>query len=347
MTLHYNTVRRLRQGAVGEALGHGIPRRAHTRTCHPGGFSIALSRSIWLFLFVLAAGYTSSLAVSPGASHGNSSDFGVILMAHGGSPEWNEGVLAAVEPLRDQYTIEVAFGMADAVTIQEAVQRLEAWGVRRIGVVRLFISGESWYDRTEQILGLRPGAPERPVPSHLHEAAHGSHRMEFWRVQTEASFALSTQGLAEAQAMGAVLADRARALSRDPQSEDVLILAHGPGDDLENERWIANIRARATAVRDSLPFRRIQVETLREDWPEKRQEAEQRVRAFVERARNEEGTAIVIPFRVQGFGPYAKVLDGLHYVSDGQGLIPHSNVTQWIAEQIRTLRMGPFRSVVN
>jgi hypothetical protein len=269
-------------------------------------------------------------------------------MAHGGSPEWNGEVLAAVEPLRDQYTIEVAFGMADAVTIQEAVRRLEVRGIGRIGVVRLFISGESWYDRTEEILGLRPGAPPPPAPtSHAHGASHGDHSMEFWRVPTEASFTLSTEGLAESQAMGAVLADRARALSRDPRREDVLILAHGPGDDTENERWMANIDARAQAVRDAFPFRRVQVMTLREDWPDKRTDAERRIRTFVGSARDDGITTLVIPFRVQGFGPYAEVLDGLEYVADGQGLVPHAAVTDWIAGQIETLRRGPFRTVVN
>jgi sirohydrochlorin ferrochelatase len=271
-------------------------------------------------------------------------------MAHGGSPEWNDEVLRAVEPLRAGHTIEVAFGMADPATIQEAALRLEALGVRRIGVVRLFISGESWYERTEQILGLRGGAPSRPAPPGSgSDGGHGDHNhsMELWRAETAASFALTTQGLAEAEAMGTVLADRARALSRDPRTEDVLILAHGPGDDSENERWIATIDARAEAVRQSLPFRRVQVVTLREDWPEKRPEAERRIRAYVERARAEGGAAIVIPFRVQGFGPYAQVLDGLEYVSDGHGLMPHPGVTRWIEGQIMALRRGPFRSPID
>jgi hypothetical protein len=228
--------------------------------------------------------------------------------------------------------------MADAVTIQEAVRRLEARGIRRIGVVRLFISGESWYDRTEQILGLRRGAPDSGD-------AGRDRAMEFWRIQTEASFALTTHGLADAEAMGTVLADRARSLSRDPQREDVLILAHGPGDDSENERWTAQIDRRAEAVRDALPFRRVQVMTLREDWPEKRENAEGRIRTFVEHARDDGITTIVIPFRVQGFGPYASVLAGLEYVADGQGLVPHAAVTQWIAEWIVALRHGSFRSV--
>lgn len=309
---------------------------------------MSIVRSSWLFSLLLAAGCASDRAPSTTTGHGQSGDFGVLLMAHGGTTDWNSGVLSAVAPLRDQHTIEVAFGMADAVSIQEAVQRLEARGIRNIGVVRLFVSGESWYDRTEQILGIAEGAPARPEPAeHAHGAGHGGHSMEFWQLQTDAAYTLSTQGLGEAPGMGAVLADRARTLSRDPSREDVLILAHGPGDDAENERWIANIRARATAVSEALPFRRVHVETLREDWPEKREQAELRIRAFVERAGDNGGTAIVIPFRVQGFGPYAQVLDGLEYVSDQRGLVPHDNVTQWIAGQIGELRDGPFQPVLD
>jgi hypothetical protein len=176
--------------------------------------------------------------------------FGVLVMAHGGTPDWNKGVLAAVEPLKERYPIELAFGMADAMTMQEAVQRLEAQGVRNIAVVRLFVSGESWYERTRQILGLAPGAPERKprTTDHSH-AGHPPHEhpMAFWRVDTKASFVVSAQGLGEAPATGAILAERARRLSRVPEREDVLIVAHGPGDDAENEKWIGLGRGRDRA----------------------------------------------------------------------------------------------------
>src|SRR5262249_53596213 len=140
-------------------------------------------------------------------------------------------------------------------------------------------------------------------------------------IDTNARYALSNEGLADAPEMDGVLADRARALSRNPAKEDVLILAHGPGDDAENDRWVAHIAERTAALRAALPFRRVEVQTLREDWREKRTAAEQRARAYVERATAEGGTAIVIPYRVEGFGPYAKVFDGLHYASDGAGLL--------------------------
>jgi hypothetical protein len=292
------------------------------------------------------------LAAIPGA-HAQTptppaTDFGVLLMAHGGTPDWDKDVLDAVRPLEGRYPIEVAFGMADPVTIQDAARKLEAKGVKRIGVVRLFISGESWLERTEQILGLRTGAPGRPKDAtpDPHAGHAGHHNMDLWRIDTRASFALTRQGLAEADGMGEILAARAGALSRDARAEDVLILGHGPGDDAENARWLAAIDARADVVRRSRPFRRVAVMTLREDWPDKRPEAEKRIRGFVEAAKAQGGVAIVIPFRLQGFGPYAEVLEGLNHVSDGHGLIPHANVTRWIENQVKDLEIAPFSSPI-
>jgi sirohydrochlorin cobaltochelatase len=294
-----------------------------------------------LVLLVLVAGCASHHH----AQAKSESDFGVLVMAHGGRAEWNEGVLSAAAPLRGRYNLEVAFGMADAATIQQGVRQLEERGARKIGVVRLFVGSDSWYDRTEQILGLAAGAPAAPATSgHVHTAHSAAHGMAFWRVETQSSFALSTRGLAEAPEASAILADRARALSCRPAVEDVLVLAHGTGDDGANARWLAHLDARANAIRQSLPFRRVHVETLREDWPDKRKDAEERIRAFVKRASDEGGRAIVIPFRVQGFGPYAKVLSGLDYVADGHGLIPHPGVTEWIEREIKALHDGPFRT---
>lgn len=286
-------------------------------------------------LMVLLAGCAAPAPKSTLASTADS--YGVLVMAHGGSEQWNKDVLATVAPLKDDYNIEVAFGMADAASLQQGVQQLESRGARHIGVVRLFISGDSFKERTEQILGMIPGAPAKPATTNEH-AGHEGHSMEFWKIATQSSFALSDQGLVEAPEMGEVMASRAKALSKDPARENVLILAHGPGDDAENERWLHYLDARAELVRRAAPFGTVRVETLREDWPEKRELAEKRIRAFVEQSSQQGRRTLVVPFRVQGFGPYAKVLEGLEYASDGQGLIPHPGITAWIAQQSATLR---------
>jgi sirohydrochlorin cobaltochelatase len=281
------------------------------------------------------------LFVAPAAAQPARDDFGVLVMAHGGGTAWNAQVETMLEPVRRDHNLEIAFGMASPDTIQAAVRRLEQRGARRIAVVRLFVSGESWRERTEQILGLRPGAPPRPQ-SDAHAghggSGHDGHDMSLWRIESSARFALSNEGLMNAREMGAVLVERVRPLSRDPRRETVLVLAHGPEDDAENERWIREIDARTQMLRDHAPFRRVVVETLREDWPERRAASEARIRALAAEAARDGGQLIVLPYRVTGFGPYARVLEGITYTADRQGLLPSPQVEQWVRRQAEALR---------
>jgi hypothetical protein len=52
----------------------------------------------------------------------------------------------------------------------------------------------------------------------------------------------------------------------------------------------------------------------------------------------------VIPSRIQGFGPYAEVLEGLSYVSDGRALLPSAQVEHCVRRQAAELRAGSFRA---
>ncbi|MBI5764778.1 MAG: hypothetical protein HZA51_14775 [Planctomycetes bacterium] len=300
---------------------------------------------------------------------------GVLVMAHGGDPEWNREVEATVAPLQQTCPTEIAFGMATPSTMEAAIQRLESRGVRRIKVVRMFVSGESFVEPTEYILGLRSDLPADPhaghaMTAHSHEAhekvshehdsaalasdtgqfdAHASHsgstsehHMESpRRIQTRAAIVMSRDGVADSPLIDQILADRVRALSKDPAKESVLILGHGPGEDDENQRWLAKMTLRSQGIRQVGAFRRVQCETLREDWPDKRADAEKRIWQFVEDGNRDSGRVIVVPFRVAGFGPYKEVLDGLTYFADERGFCPHPNMTRWIRETASEMPASP------
>ena len=134
----------------------------------------------------------------PGQIHETSeSRFGVLLMAHGGSSEWNEAVTSAASEIDDLMPIEIAFGMADAGSIERAAQRLQDRGVTHAGVVRLFVSGASWLERTQMILGLKEGAPSKEEWAAEKAKRPGmSMPMGFWRIQSPIKFSLSKEGLA-------------------------------------------------------------------------------------------------------------------------------------------------------
>ena len=265
---------------------------------------------------------------------GNDFSFGVMVMAHGGSEEWNAHVADAIEPLKARFPVELALGMADAGSMEAAVRRLESRGVRHVGLVRVFISGESWYERTLKILGILEGAPPRASQQHTHAAmANMPMPMGFWKVDTELVFHVRSEGLADAVEMDEVVTARIRELSSDPDNEIVAVIAHGPGDDAENRRWIEKITQRTRSAHEQLGLRDIRVFTLREDWPDRRTAAEREIRSYIAQANSRGLTPIVVPFRVQGFGPYERVLGGLDYRADKLGLLPHPNVGHWIASQ--------------
>ena len=259
-----------------------------------------------------------------------------MVMAHGGSEAWNAAVETAVAPLRAEMPTAIAFGMADPATLKEAVTDLEKQDVDCIAVVRLFASAQSFLHQTEYLLGLREDAPRFFV-------THGTHHHQEDKpgdptpVPTKAAIKLSQKGLLDAPEMGAILADRALEMSNQSGNESVLILAHGPGDDAENEAWLRKLDSLADSVRATGLFTAVEVHTLREDWPEKRAVAEQQIRTFVEEGSQQNGRVLVIPFRLFGFGPYEEVLDGLPYEATGTGLLPSPKITDWIRSQAQEM----------
>jgi sirohydrochlorin ferrochelatase len=253
----------------------------------------------------------------------DSDRLGVLVMAHGGSDSWNRTVMEAVEPLTTEMPLAVSFGMADPRTMRAALDSLRADGVRRVAIVRLFLSGRSFLDQTEYLLGLSATPPETFMLMGGHGGAHDTrpidHRLEV---------ATHTEGLMTSPEAARIVAERARSAGRDPSNESLLLVAHGMGDDDENEE----VRRAMEAIVDdmsSAPYAAVAVATLREDWAEKRAEEEERIRSFVEDESRAGHRVIVVPMRLSGFGPYAEVLAGLDYAA-AEGLLPHEAITDWI-----------------
>src|SRR5688572_24758731 len=96
---------------------------------------------------------------------------GILIMAHGGMPEWDAAVAEAVRPMKDVVPTSLAMGMADPATMQAALDSLQSQGVDKVAVVRLFLSGESFIHDTEFYLGLRDDPPAMPVAMMM---AHGA-----------------------------------------------------------------------------------------------------------------------------------------------------------------------------
>ena len=249
---------------------------------------------------------------------------GILVMAHGGGPEWNGRVAAALEPLRDRLPVALALGMADPGTMQSALDSLRDRGVTSMSVVRLFVSGASFLHPTEFLLGLRPDPPRRAMVGH--RMVEGT---TLEPLATTSRILLSRQGLGGSSQAADILVDRAAIAGLPPAESGVLLLAHGMGGDAEDRRVLESMEDAAEALRGG-GYPEVHVETLREDWADARAEAEARVRALVAGMGERHRHVLVIPYRLSGFGPYAEVLEGLDYTST-EGFLPHPLISEWIA----------------
>ena len=252
---------------------------------------------------------------------------GVVVMPHGAGEYLNAPILAAVEPLRSRYNVEVAFGMADVDTLQPAIDRLEARGARRILVLRLYDTPRSLKADTEYVLGLTD--VEGPMGMH-HGHGGGPSRVR------SGALLFTAGGLGADPLIAEVLLERILEVSREPSRETVILLAHGAGSDEDDRLWLEQLAQRAEQIRARAPvtFRAIEVATVREDWPDKRAAAVARVRRMVEEGTRDGGRVLVISNRISGPGPYRRLLSGLDYVLNDRGIAPHPNLTRWMEAQI-------------
>ncbi len=124
---------------------------------------------------------------------------GLLVMAHGGGSGWNADVARAIEPLRARLPTALAFGMADPTTLAAGLDSLAARGVSRVALVRVFVSGESFLQRTAQLLRLGVGpTPDSTKP----------------RIEHDLQVATHLDGLADWDGIAALVVQRATDMSR-------------------------------------------------------------------------------------------------------------------------------------
>jgi sirohydrochlorin ferrochelatase len=275
-------------------------------------------------------------------------DVGVVALAHGSDYHWNETMREALAPLGRLYKVEPAFSMADPQVIERAVRRLEARGARVIVVLRIFGLEASFKQDVERLIGLdveNGSAAAAGHAGHAMDHGHGGPRRPPARIRCSALIT-TVGGLEDHPLFASTLLERARALSREPGRETVVLVAHGEGDDARDAHWremLASLAARMRTEGGSA-FRVIRVGTWREDWPDKRTAAAEAVRRYVKEAADRGGRALVIPARTLGQGPERRLLQGLSFEL-GEGFAPHPLFARWAEEMVRSAlgAVGPDR----
>lgn len=280
---------------------------------------------------------------------------GILLLAHGGRlATWNEEVNRIAASANEKNPTEVAFGMATKQAIQSAIDRLTARGVKEIVAVPLFVSSySSVITSTEWLLGLRPEMPEDykdfAAMSHAH-GAHGApaaagHEQHAAAVDPMTPVKSSvpirmTPALNRHPIVADILYDRAKAISKNPEEEVLILVAHGPNPDDDNRKWLADMEALAALMKPRTTYHRIEFLTVRDDAPEPTaSEARAELRGKVERAVNEKKTVLIVPLLLSYGGVEGRIkkrLEGLDYTMATQGLLPDPRIVDWVRSSVGT-----------
>jgi sirohydrochlorin ferrochelatase len=265
-------------------------------------------------------------------------DHGILLLAHGGSAEWNGRVTELAARVNTARPTEIAFGMAARAAIQGAIDRLVARGVTEIVAVPLFVSSwSSVITSTEYLLGLRSQAPAALASyakmNHAGHDNHGPGQDGTTPVRSPVPIRM-TPALNDHPIVADILTSRARTISRDGAGETLVIVAHGPNEDDDNARWLADMQALARRIGQTERFASIEYLTLRDDAPRPvRDAATAKLRELVQRELSAGRRVLVVPLLISFGGieqGLRERLNGLTYTLAEAALMPDDRIAAWV-----------------
>jgi sirohydrochlorin ferrochelatase len=283
-----------------------------------------------------------------GSARVSLAETGILLLAHGGQAGWNARVDALAAKVNAIKPTEVAFGMATRANIQAAVDRLVARGVTEIVAVPLFVSSWSSVIRsTEYLLGERAEAPAAlaAFARMSHGSGHGAKGADphaghaapavdgTTPVKSPVPIRM-TAALNDHPVVADILATRARSIGKNPSSESLIIVAHGPTEEDDNRRWLADMASLSTRLAEHENFASVDYMTVRDDaakpvW----EKAKAELRAIVEKRTAEGRRVLIVPLLIS-FGGIEKGLrerlDGLTYTMADAGLMPDDRLAGWV-----------------
>ena len=253
---------------------------------------------------------------------------GVAIMPHGATVPYNQAIEASIRPLEKDYIVEMAYGMGDPFSIQGAISALEKRGAKRIVFVRMYAMSKQFKDKTDYILGLNEVLPEDWKEKFY---------MDQLPPQVRTSSIIKTfGGYEEDPLLGEIHLERIKEVSKNPDEETIILLAHGAKNDQDDIAWRKAMQTHLNRIQkqNPVPFKKVIALTMREDWPDKRKKAMEEIKKEIELG-NKNGRTIIISDRLYGSGPYSHFLKDIDFEINRKGLAPHPNLTRWLEKGIK------------
>ena len=249
---------------------------------------------------------------------------GVLLLSHSARSS-DPRIKASVEKYADVFPMAMAPGMAMTMSghIQLGLNDLEAAGAETIVVVPLVATRNSTLLRQwHYIFGMQDEAEYAAVP----------------RVESNADI-LFVDPPGDSPWIAEILVDHALEISQDPASELVIIAAHGPQFEEDNQKVLAELSNLGDMMQDEVAFAEVAAFSLQDDAPTAIRAANvERLRSMVSEA-NKAGRRVLVITNLMGSRSIQAALRtdlrGLDYEFNPKGISEHPIfANDWLSNTI-------------
>jgi len=265
---------------------------------------------------------------------------GVIVVTHGAPiPQWNDTVIGMIHQIKSPYPVEPAFlDFDEERTLAKAVTRLEDKGANEILIVHVSPSSySSHHEEVRYLAGLRKDLG-------FYTAQVGP------PLKSKSKFAVSPC-MDSHPLVVEIVKDFARELSQDPALESLMLVGHGPVEEVENIMWVRQLEKIGQEIQKTMPFREVVCLTLRSDSADLiREHAHDEARRAALRL-SAQGRVVVV---ICGVGIKMLQFELQHLfkgipsiVISQKGFINHPNTVKWIEETIHKGMMQPEVPAIN
>ncbi|MBI2385910.1 MAG: hypothetical protein HYV14_07840 [Elusimicrobia bacterium] len=293
-------------------------------------------------LLALALSAAPAAAAGFGNASMGSKPYGVLLL----TPDSGGGFKAQLTHIRAELQgvpLDSVETYNDGTAVQRALDRLKGQHVSKVVAIPLdLVSESSGMDHLRYLFGIR----EQPSQDRPDEARPGmapvqgknkSALVVFTgrgprRLKSEAELVL-TATIDKSPALADILADRAKALARDPAKEAVILVGLAPRSDKSLETWKTAATAIAESVRVKGGFREAAVIWVRDGTKAGQQDKDREENKTTLRRLVTEGGAVAVPLAIDGRRVgrlLQRQLGASGYRWNGKGLLGDPRLTEWI-----------------
>jgi len=293
---------------------------------------------------LLALSFTVPAAAMP--SRAKEPTYGILILAYGAGGAWRKDLAVLRGQIKGHAveSVERVEGSPDGVGVQRALDRLLAQHVAKVVAVPLITVSESpALEEVRYLFGVRedpvtdrPDSREKEMKPLRTKARNAlsppldGRRLK--RLQSRVPLVLAAP-IDASPILAAILADRAKVLSREPAKDAVVLLGRGPRSDESLKTWKTAATAIAERVRVQGGFRKSAAVAVRAGVRYGQQDKDREELRALLRALTTEGRVVVVPLAPDGSQVerlFKRDLGNAAYRWDGKGVLGDKRLLDWI-----------------